>query len=117
MNNTTSKLKYISTHLISGEKVKELFLKRNPHICDADFYKLFSGPVTLSECFERLKKWNSYEKAAVNYQKIIDSTGKVYLSVNYRNIPTDIQFNFVNIEIKTGGFSMTEDFIVTKEMI
>lgn len=117
MNNASTKLKYISTHLISGEKIKKLFLKRNPHICDADFYKLFSGPVTLSECFDRLKKWNNYEKAAVNYQKIIDSTGKVYLSDNYRIIPTDIQFNFVNKEKKTGGFSMTEDFIVTKEMI
>ena len=29
MNNTTSKLKYISTYLISGEKIKKLFLK-NP---------------------------------------------------------------------------------------
>ena len=60
MNNTTSKLKYISTYLISGEKIKKLFLKRNPHICDVDFYKLFSVPLSLSECFDRLKKWNGF---------------------------------------------------------
>ncbi|CDC19578.1 unknown [Clostridium sp. CAG:306] len=117
MNLAVKNLKYISTNIISGEKIKHLFFKRNPDKSDFEFYKFFSTPLTLSECFDRLKKWNSYEKAAVNYQKIIDSTGKVYLSDNYRIIPTDIQFNFVNKEKKTGGFSMTEDFIVTKEMI
>ncbi|MEI3254440.1 MAG: hypothetical protein V8R83_03905 [Candidatus Gastranaerophilaceae bacterium] len=117
MNLAVKNLKYISTNIISGEKIKHLFFKRNPDKSDFEFYKFFSTPLTLSECFDRLKKWNNYEKAAVNYQKIIDSTGKVYLSDNYRIIPTDIQFNFVNKEKKTGGFSMTEDFIVTKEMI
>ena len=96
MNLAVKNLKYISTNIISGEKIKHLFFKRNPDKSDFEFYKFFSTPLTLSECFDRLKKWNNYDKAAVNYQKIIDSTGKVYLSDNYRIIPTDIQFNFVN---------------------
>ena len=52
------------------------------------------------------------------YCKIIDVTGKVYLTDNYRVIPTDIQLNFINKNKKADAFhSQVTDFIFTKDMI
>lgn len=108
----------IDTHLIAAPKLEKLVKERNPQIGRLEFYELFKDTMQNEECFERMKEYKKYRSAYMNYLKMVDSNGKVYITDAYRVIPTDIQLNFANKNKQTQPFStIVEDFVLTKEMI
>lgn len=108
----------IDTHLIAAPKLEKLVKERNPQMGRFEFNELFKDTMHIDECFGRMKNFKKYRSAYMNYLKMVDSNGKVYITDAFRVIPTDIQLNFANKNKQTQPFStLVEDFVLTKKMI
>lgn len=107
----------IDTNLIASSNLEKLVKSKNPQMDKYEFYKHFKKALHNEELFEKMRQYKKYRTACMNYLKIIDANGKVYLTDAYRVIPTDIQLNFLNKNKETKEFStVVKDFVLTEKM-
>lgn len=119
LQNTALNYKIIDTDILLGKRFAETMdkfpmknSKYNIHVPYAE--KLDAA----NYCYLLVKDKKSLKSSQRVYGKIIDVTGKVYLTDDYRVIPTDLQLNFINKNKKNDAFhSLVDDFIFTRDMI
>ena len=104
----------IDTDIVPSAKIKEIIEKRNPGKIDKISKDIFSESLLLDEQFEELKSGRGLAHVTDIYRKLIDITGKVYLSDNQRVIPTDIQINYKNRYKVADRFHTVDDSFVYK---
>lgn len=109
----------IDTNILLGKRFSETMEKFPIKNSTYNIYIPYFEKLDIAEHYYNiLKKEKHLKQSQRLYGKIIDLNGKVYLSDNYRIIPTDIQLNFINKCKKTDKFhSQVDDFIFTKNMI
>lgn len=108
----------IDTNIIGSPKLEKFVRERNPQMKDFQFFELFKNALRSDERFDRIKQFKKYRSAYLNYLKMIDANGKVYLTDSYKVIPTDLQLNFINRNKQTQPFStLTGDFVLTEKML
>ena len=104
----------IDTDMLPSAKIKEIIAKRNPGKIDKILKDVFSDYLLLDEQYDELKSGRTLGQVADIYRKLIDITGKVYLSDNQRVIPTDIQINYKNRYKVADMFHTVDDSFVYK---
>lgn len=104
----------IDTNILPSEKIKEIIAKRNPGKIDKILKDFFSEYLLLDEQYDELKSGRTLGQVSDIYRKLIDITGKVYLSDNQRLIPTDIQVNYKNRYKVADRFHTVDDSFVYK---
>ncbi len=106
------------TDLIYSGRYKELYLKRNPDLSEADIENRFKNILLSKQNLDNLQKEQNLNSSEVNYLKIIDTNGKLYLFDDYRLIPTEIGLNLSTKDKITPELCpKPEDFTITREMI
>ena len=94
----------IDTNIVPSNKIKKLILKRNPDMDMESFKDIFPKAYFVDEQYVDLKLGKKSDFFDELYGKLIDITGKVYLSDNQRVIPTDLQLNYINKNKITDNF-------------
>lgn len=108
----------IDTKLIGAKNLEDFIRSKNPDMTDFDYVHLFKDTLSNQNRLHLIKEYKRYGSANMYYVKMIDVNGKVYMSDNYRMIPTDIQLNYKNKDMLTQEFKTVEkDFVLTKDMI
>lgn len=108
----------IDTTLIGSQNLEEFIRSRNPGMTDFEYIRLFKDALNTQDRFNMIKNYKRYDSAHMFYLKMVDVNGRVYISDNYRMIPTDIQLNYKNKDMLTQEFKTVEkDFVLTKDMI
>ena len=104
----------IDTNIVPSKKIKEIILERNPDKNSGFFNDIFSEAKFIDEQYNELKLGKELDNENSIYRKLIDITGKVYLSDNQRIIPTDIQLNYINRNKVSDTFHTLDDSFVYK---
>ncbi len=104
----------IDTNIVPSNKIKKLILKRNPDMDMESFKDIFPKAYFVDEQYVDLKLGKKSDFFDELYGKLIDITGKVYLSDNQRVIPTDIQLNYINRNKSSDKFHTLDNSFVYK---
>lgn len=109
----------LNTNLSMSGRYKKLFLKKNPKIKKDYFYLTDSRFYKSEKHFWELKKTKHFDVKNIDYARIIDADGKVYLSDDYRIIPTEFALNLGTKDKITPRLepAIEEDFIITRDMV
>lgn len=104
----------IDTNIVPSQKIKEIILKRNPDKNNQFLNDIFTDALFIDEKYDELKSGKELDNVNSIYKKLIDITGKVYLSDNQRIIPTDIQLNYINRNKSSDKFHTLDNSFVYK---
>lgn len=104
----------IDTNIVPSKKIKEIILKRNPDKNNEFLNDIFTDALFIDEKYDELKSGKELDTVNSIYKKLIDITGKVYLSDNQRIIPTDIQLNYINRNKSSDKFHTLDNSFVYK---
>ena len=106
---------HIDTNIIYTDNLEKLLKLKNKNIdinSFTDIDRMIIPKEESNELYYALKNNKRIKNFNTKYYKLIDVTGKVYLSDNYRVIPTKLKLNFINKDKKADTFHpIAEDLI------
>lgn len=119
IQNVVLDYKIIDTDLLLGKRLSQTMENFPVKNSKYNIYLPYLENLNIAESdYDVLKSAQRVKSVPRFYGKIIDVTGKVYLTDNYRVIPTDIQLNFKNKNKKADIFhTLVDDFVFTKNKI
>lgn len=109
----------IDDDLIASERLKKIYFEKEPKMTQKLYENHYPEIFKFRYLYEQLKKEQDLNKLNVDYSKVVDTNGKLYLYDGYRFIPTEISLNLSTKDKITPKLSpqVVDDFIVTREMI
>ena len=85
----------VDTGIIYNDNLDKFLHINDSNCVNRDFARMIMQRDFAKDVYQSIKSKKSI-KNINKYYKITDVTGRVYLCDNYRVIPTDLQFNFIN---------------------